>query len=223
MNDLKEPNYSDNLTKEFEVFYPEEKAVLRRAIDKIFRKGVKEGYALALQECRNVNGKRILNVGCRNGPMLAELARKGAYVVGIESSGGMTEKTKLTMEEKGLQDRFTLLHDDFERHMFDEKFNISIALEIFDFTKDAASYVRKMKSLTSEKCIMSFPSKFAFQVPLRMIWLRSRNLPLYFYTKEDLKHLFSQHFAHYKIKSISARYFCVASVQDKNKNSSLRL
>jgi len=215
MSGLKEQNHLANMAQEFDILYKEEKAVLRRAIDKVFRKGIKEGYFLTLQECKNVNGKKILDVGCGAGWVSAALAKKGAYVVGVESPRVMTEKAKLILEKEDLQDRFTLVHDDFEKHVFDEKFHISLALEIFDFTKDAAFYIRKMKSLTTEKCIMSFPSKFAFQVPLRMIWLRSRNLPLYFYTKEELKRLFSQHFAHYKIKNVSARYFCVASIKTK--------
>lgn len=215
MNGLEEQNNIDNLAQEFDIVYREEKAILQRAVDKIFRKGIKEGYALALQECKNVKGKRILDIGCGAGLVSTALAKNGAYVVGITSSRSITENAKLTLEDEDVQDRFTLVHDEFEKHVFDEKFHISLALEIFDFTKDAAFYIAKMKSLTTEKCIMSFPSKFAFQAPLRMIWLRSRNIPLYFYTKDELKRLFSHHFAHYKIKNISARYFCVASVKDK--------
>jgi len=217
MSGFEEPNYSDNMAQEFNILYKEEKAILRRAIDRVFRKGIKEGYALALQECKNVKGKRILDVGCGAGLVSTALARKGAYVVGVTSSRNMTENAKLTQKNEDLQNRFTLVHDEFEKHVFDEKFHISLALAIFDFTKDAAFDITKMKSLTTEKCIMSFPSKFAFQVPLRMIWLRSRNIPLHFYTKEELKRLLSQQFTHYKIKNISARYFCVASAKDKTR------
>ena len=212
MSDLKEEEYSGKVAEEFDLYYKEEKATLKRAVDKIFGKGMKEGYDLTLLECKNVNGKRILDVGCRNRRASTELAKRGAHVVGINSSRYAIDQAKLTVEKEKLHDKFILIHDDFARHMFDERFNISLALEIFDYTEDATFYLKKMKALTTEKCIMSFPSKFAFQVPLRMIWLRSRNLPVYFYTKNELKRLLSQHFHHYKIKNISARYFCVASI-----------
>jgi len=213
LSGLRAEKYSSEVAQEFDLFYKEEKATLKRAIDKIFGKGMKEGYVLMLQECKNVHGKKILDIGCGTGRAFTELAKRGAHVVGIDASRNMIDQAKLTVKKEGLQDKFKLLHDDFARHAFEEKFDISLALEVFDYTQDAAFYVKKMKSLTTEKCIMSFPSKHAFQVPLRIIWLRSRNLPVYFYTKNELKSLLSQHFPHYKIKNISARFFCVASIK----------
>ena len=212
MSGQKEEEYSRQVAKELDAFYRDEKAVLRRAIDKIFRKGMKEGIDLTLQECKSVSGKKILDIGCGIGKVSTELAKRGAYVVGIDSSSSTIELVKLTVKEERLHSRLAVIHDDFATHIFNEKFNLSLALGVFDYTKDAAFHIKKMKSLTTEKCIMSFPSRLAFQVPLRIIWLRSRNLPVYFYTKKELKSLLSQHFRRYKIKNTSARYFCVASI-----------
>ena len=215
MGNLSE-EYPEEIAQEFDFLYRQEKAVLKRAIDKIFNKGVKEGHDLTLLECKNVSGKRILDIGCEAWGVATELARRGAYVVSIDSSRHTIDATKQTLEKDHLQHRLMLIHDDFAKHTFDEKFDISLALSIFDYVSDAASYIRKMKSLTKEKCIMSFPSKLAFQVPLRLIWLRSRNLPVYFYSKNELRQLLSKNFAHHKIKKISARYFCVAAVKARN-------
>jgi len=212
MGNLSE-EYPEEIAQEFDFLYRKEKAALKRAIDKIFNKGVKEGHTLTLLECKNISGKRILDIGCGAWRMSTELVKRGAHVTGIDSSHNMIDRAKLTVEKERVQDKLTLIHDDFAGHTFNGRFNISLALEVFDYTKDAVFYVSKMKALTTEKCIMSFPSKLAFQVPLRMIWLRSRNLPVCFYTKNELKSLLSQHFQHYKIKNISARYFCVASIR----------
>lgn len=202
----------DEVAQEFDVFYNEEKDALRRAISKVFRKGMTERVQLTLQECKNINGKRILDIGCGTGRTAAQLAKRGATVVGIDFSVSTIGTAKLMVEKEGLSNRCTFIRDDFAKHTFNEKFDISLALEFFDYTKDSAFYLKKMRTVTREKCIMSFPAKFAFQVPIRMIWLHSRKRPAYFYTKKELKRLLSPHFSRYKIKNISAGYHCVAFV-----------
>ena len=211
MHDPEEEEYSQ-AAKELDAFYKDEKAVLKRAVDKIFRKGVKEGIDLTLQECKNVSGKKILYIGCGIERVPVELAKRGANMVCIDSSRRTLNMTELIMEKEGLRNKLTVINDDFATHAFNEKFNLSLALGFLDYTKDASFHIRKMKSLTTEKCIMSFSSKLAFQVPLRMIWLRSRNLPVYFYTKKELKRLLSNYFSHYKIKNVNAGYHCVGVV-----------
>jgi hypothetical protein len=118
----------------------------------------------------------------------------------------------LVAKGQGIENKCTFIEDNFVNHIFDEQFNISIALGVFDYITEPTIFIEKMRSLTSEKCIMSFPSKFAFQVPLRTIWLRSRNCPVYFYTKKELNGLLSERFTRFTIKTISALYLCVAYI-----------
>lgn len=193
----------DNIAQEFDTFYKKEKDALRRAVDKIFRKGMAERVNLTLQECKNVKGKRILDIGCGLGHATTELMKRGSEVVGISSTVNATRLIK---------EMYVLICDDFLDYPFDESFDISIALGFFDHTGNPTPYLKKMKLLTREKCIMSFPSQFAFQVPIRMIWLRSKKCPAYFYTKKRIKRLFHPIFPRFKIKNISAGYHCVASV-----------
>lgn len=210
-----EKEYWDQVAQEFDTFYREEKAALGRAIDKIFRKAIAERSNLTLQECKSINGKKVIDIGCGTGRLAIQLAKRGAYVVGIDPSQNSLDMASLMAEKEQLQKSCMFIQGDFEKHIFNEKFDISLALGFFDHAKDPALSIKKIRSVTTQKCIMSFPAKFAFQVPLRMIWLRSRNIPVYFYTKKKLKRLFEQHFTRYKFKNISAGYFCVASVQER--------
>lgn len=207
--------YWDNIAQEFDTFYRKEKDALRRVVDKVLRKNMAERFALTLRECRNVDGKKILDVGCGSGRVAIQLARRGANATGIDFSENMLQMANVMAEKLEVKNNCQFIHDDFLNHVFIEKFDISIALGFFDYTKDPAQYLRKMSLLTREKCLFSFPSKFAFQVPLRMIWLKARNCPVYFYTKKQIKRLFTPIFPRFKIKSISAGYFCVAFVSDK--------
>lgn len=202
----------NEVAQELETNYREEKDALRRALDKVFRNAVTEKQYLTLQECKNVSGKRILDIGCGAGSMVTQLAKRGANVVGIDSSGSMIRKAHMIAEKEDLRDKCTFVQDDFAKHLFNEKFDISIALGFFDHARDPELYMKKMRSVTREKCVISFSARFAFQVPLRMIWVHSRGSPIYFYTKKELKRLFSPNFSHYKIKNLSAGYHCVGII-----------
>jgi cyclopropane fatty-acyl-phospholipid synthase-like methyltransferase len=201
----------NQVTQELETHYREEKDALRRAIDKVFRKAVSERQYLTLKECKNINGKNILEIGCGTGRMAIQLAKRGAYVVGVDSSESMIKKANTIVEKEDLLGKCTFIQDDFAKHSFNEKFDISIALGFFDYARYPEFYMRKMRSVTREKCIISFSARFAFQVPLRIMWVH-RSAPIYFYTKKELKRLFSPNFTHYTIKNISAGYHCVGVV-----------
>ncbi|NBE98415.1 class I SAM-dependent methyltransferase [Nonomuraea sp. KC401] len=47
-----------------------------------------------LQLAGDVNGRRILDVGCGSGPLFAELRDRGALVTGIDASAGMLEQAR---------------------------------------------------------------------------------------------------------------------------------
>ena len=203
-------SYWDNEALEFDSYYQPEKRISKRIIDKFFRKGMNERVDLALLECKNVRGKRILDIGCGSGRVALKLASRGAEVVGIDFSKKMLNLATSMAKEQGLSKNCRFIHGDFMRHVFSESFDISIALGFFDYTKDPLPYLTKMRSITTEKCVMTFPKKYAFQVPIRILWLKSRKCPVYFYTRNRLKKLSVDEFSCFKIKNISALYFCMA-------------
>lgn len=191
-----------------------EMAVLRRAINRVLAKGATESLQLTIQECRNIEGKKVLYMNCGTGHMVLQLARKGASVLGIDPSLRNTQVAILAAKKEKLQDKCQFICGDFSKLAFNGKFDITIALGIFDYARDPAFIIKKMRTITRGKCIMSFPARFAFQVPLRIIWSRSRNIPLNFYTKKELKYLFQTCFQRYRIKDISAGYHCIALAQN---------
>jgi len=207
---MRDSEYWDSVAQEFDTFYRKEKDPLRRVMDQVLRKGMTERYNLTLQECMNVEGKKILDVGCGSGRVSVELAKRGGYVTGIDFSVNMIEMAKSLALRFDVEDNCTFLVRDFTDHVFDQGFDIVIALGFFDYVREPSPYLKKMKSLTKEKCIMSFPSKFALQVPVRFIWLKSRNCSVYFYAKNEISRLLSAIFPYFEVRSISASYFSVA-------------
>ena len=183
------------MSKQLDAHYKQEKDVLRRAINAVFQKNVTERTKLTLLECKNVEGKSILNIGSSLGPLASELSRKGAHITSIKLS---TSKIELNARKLFLEPEFK------------QNFNLTLALGLFDYIEDPVLYLKKMRILTEEKCVMSFPSYATFQMPLRIIWMRSRKYPIYFYTKSTIKKLVAAAFSRCRIKNISAGYHCVA-------------
>ena len=76
---------------EFDTFHKEEKGVLKGAIDKVFRKSMTERLNLTLQECKTVNGKKILDVGCGSGRLSIELHACSAKKIGFGKVSSKSE------------------------------------------------------------------------------------------------------------------------------------
>jgi ubiquinone/menaquinone biosynthesis C-methylase UbiE len=200
--------YFDQIVDEFDSIYGGKKSRPEKLLDWIFRKGMKERFSLTLLECENVKGKTVLDIGCGTGRIDVELAKRGAYVLGIDFSSKMIEYSTVLAKKNGLEEKCRFICADFIEHDFDEKFDITVAIGFFDYVKTPAPHIGKMKLVTKEKCIVSFPAKWAFQMPIRKIWLKKRNCPVYFYDRKSIIDLLSSVFPKFDITKISAAYFC---------------
>ena len=98
-----------------------------------------------------------------------------------------------------------------ENYNVKEQFDITLAIGLFDYIKNPLPFLKKMKSLTKEKMIISYPSKYSIQVPIRKVWLFTKKCPVYFYTKKDILSMFhSINIKDFKIMKIHAGFFVVA-------------
>jgi len=70
-----------------------------------------------------------------------------------------------------------------------EKFDITLAVGVFDYLKDPLSFLKKMKDITRGRMIISFPSKYTPQMPIRKMWLATKDCPVYFYTRGRIAEL----------------------------------
>jgi len=199
----------NEITQQFNTLYPEEKKVLRRLIRKILSKGINEGIDLTLKECKNVKGKRILDIGFSLRNAAAELIKRGAEITVLGPT--LNKPHHLHTEDEAAKRQYTIEYNDLLDPGFDEDFDIAVALNFFDHVTDPLPYLRKLKLITREKCIMTFSSRFTLQAPVKMLWITTQTLPLRLYTKAEVKRLLSPIFPRLRVKNISAGYHCVAS------------
>ncbi len=210
--------YFEDSARDFDDIYDNRGNILERFINKVFREGMRERVILALQECEG-NGKTILDIGCGSGRVSLPLAKGGAKVTGIDYSSRMIELAHEYLEryETG---RSTKLDVEFRCCDFMEDFNnddlfdITLALGVFDYLKYPLPFLEKMRKLTKEKMLISYPAKSAFQTPIRKVWLYTRNCPVYFYSAKKLATMYqSIGVTNYQIIKLSAGYLVKASLR----------
>ncbi len=191
MNDENVKEYFDRIAEEFDNIYDNKGSFSTRISNRLFRKGMHERIAIALKECGDLENKSVLDIGCGSGRISFMLAEKGAKVTGIDYSNSMIDlakKYQLQFKNNSIQFNCCDFMQDFPD---DKQYDISIVLGVFDYIEDPIPFLSKVRKITTNKIISSFPARFSIQSPLRKIWLKKRNCPVFFYTENSIKKIYS--------------------------------
>lgn len=140
-----------------------------------------------MHECGDVRGKRILDVGCGSGRYMVALAKRGARMVGIDFAANMLELARELAKSQGVSDSCEFVLGDFLKHDLTGPFDISLALGLFDYVADPTPFLQRMRALTTEKVIMSFPPPSGWREVQRRIRYYLQRCPLYFHTPEEMR------------------------------------
>lgn len=192
MEQNKVKNYFEDIAQEFDNIYDNEGTAVTKITNKLFRKSLYERMPISLEECGDLNNQTIIDIGCGSGRLCYLLAKENASkVVGVDYSQQMIDIAKEFVKNKGHEEKIQFeCVDFFTKYQTNEKFNISIALGVFDYLQFPEKFLEKMKSVTKGKIIASFPARYAFQAPIRRVWLYTRKCPVYFYTESQLQKIY---------------------------------
>ncbi len=160
--------------------------LLNRVWNNWVRRPFYRRYVLTMKACGDVCGKRILDVGCGSGRYMVPLAKRGAYVVGIDFAAHMLELAHKLAEDHGVLDRCQFVLGDFLAYDLTGPFDISLALGLFDYVADPTPFLQRMHTLTTEKVILSFPPPGGWREAQRRIRYWLKRCPLYFHTQQDM-------------------------------------
>jgi len=152
----------------FDAIYRVDRSRVSRWTDRLLRKAIFERYEVAFTEAGDVAGKAVLDVGCGSGVYSVDFARRGARrVVGVDFSGGMLALARREAEERGVGDVCEFRREDFMDAAFDETFDVSVAMGVFDYLSQPAPFLARMAALTTSRLIASFPGHSPVREPLR--------------------------------------------------------
>jgi len=175
----------------FDAIYRLERSPFWRWVNTTFRKAVFERYTITFEQAGDATDKKILDVGCGSGVYTVDFARRGARrVVGVDFSGNMLELAAQEAEQHQVADKCTFVQADFLELDLKEKFDISIAMGVFDYVPDQATFLRKMVTLTTGKVIVSFPGHSLLREPARRLRYKLTGKgDIYLYSRADVERI----------------------------------
>jgi SAM-dependent methyltransferase len=210
---LAQRRYWNSEADAFQRIYTHRKSGFSNALDQLFRKDMYQRYEFTIENCEPVANRKFLDVGCGNGLYSLELGRRGAAkVLGIDIAEVMVDLCKQSSVAENLDDRCTFLQTDLLAYNnSDSKFDVSFGIGLFDYIRDPLPVLRKMRELTTDKAIMSFPRLWTWRAPIRKARLSLRGCDVVFYSAARINELMREAgFSRHTLTKVGKLYCVVA-------------
>jgi ubiquinone/menaquinone biosynthesis C-methylase UbiE len=204
----------NNEADAFQRIYTHRKSSFSNALDRVFRKDMYERFTFTITNCEPIKDRTFLDVGCGNALYSLELARKGAAkVVGIDISEVMINLCRKSSQEENLSDRCTFLQTDLLDYKPDSKFDVSFGIGLFDYISDPLPVLKRMREVSTDKAIMSFPRLWTWRAPIRKVRLAMKGCGVVFYSAARINRLMKEAgFSRHTLTRVGKLYCVVAHV-----------
>jgi 2-polyprenyl-3-methyl-5-hydroxy-6-metoxy-1,4-benzoquinol methylase len=167
---------------------------LMRFLNRKFRKDIYERFTLTLEHAEALGVRSVLDVGCGSGRYALAFAELGLEkIVGIDCSPAMIELAgKITSDRHKRIGLFEFTCSDFMGFMSEERYDLVLAMGVFDYIKEPIPFLSKMISLSDRSVVTSFPSISLYRTPIRKARYYVKRCPVYFYDRKKIETLFAK-------------------------------
>jgi ubiquinone/menaquinone biosynthesis C-methylase UbiE len=182
----------DRAADRFDAVYESSKPLYQRVIDRLFRQVVVERFRLICALAPVPGSWSVLDVGCGPGRYALALAACGASrVVGVDFAPDMIRIAEEEAHSRGLSDRCEFHVSEFKDFRTEETFDVVVATGYFDYLEDPLTDLRLMARACSGRIFASFPKRFEWRVPARVLRFKLSRSFVRFYSRREVERLFS--------------------------------
>jgi cyclopropane fatty-acyl-phospholipid synthase-like methyltransferase len=186
-------DYWNREAPRFHSIYSHDKAAPLNFLDRVFRQDMYERYLFTLQHAQPIEGRTFLDVGCGSGVYSVELAKRGAArVVGLDIADRMLAMSTASAAREGVADRCRFVRSDLLQFEGGERFDVTIGIGLFDYIADPLPVLRKMREVSTDRVIVSFPRLWTWRAPVRKVRLTLRGCPVYFFSAAQVRRLMAE-------------------------------
>lgn len=174
---------------EFDAIYTgANKSPFSRRLDKFFRRDIYQRFDWVMRRCGDVRGKTICDIGCGSGRFVTEFAKRGAArVTGVDVAPDMLKLATNLVEQDGVADKCDFVLDDVLHWKTDQKFDITIAIGLWDYILEPGERLRLIHKLTKDRFLSAWPRFWTWRMPVRKVRLQYvRGCPVYFFRKPQV-------------------------------------
>jgi predicted RNA methylase len=177
----------NDIAHDFDAIYTGKKGPVGRMLDRWLRKDIYQRFDWVMRKSGDVHGKSIVDIGCGSGRFVTTFAKNGAArVTGVDVAPEMLNLARNLVAADGVADACDFQLADVLNWKADRKFDISIAIGLWDYIADPPERLRIIRGFTGEKFLSAWPRFWTWRMPIRKVRLTLEGCPVYFFRKPQV-------------------------------------
>ena len=211
---LDQEAYWNSEAAAFDAIYSHRKSRFENWLDQTFRWDMYARFDYTTAHSEPFAGRTFLDVGCGTGRYAVEFARRGArQVMGIDVSQEMIHECERRAREASVSDRCTFIKSDLLAYRPTARFEVCIGIGLFDYIREPLPVLAKMRSVITDRAVISVPRRWTWRAPVRKMRLGLRGCDVYFYSFARTTELLKQAgFRRYELERVGQLYCVTAFV-----------
>jgi SAM-dependent methyltransferase len=196
----------------FDAIYSHRKSRFENWLDRTFRWDMYARFDYTMAHAEPIAGRTFLDVGSGTGRYAIEFARRGArQVVGLDVSQEMIRESDRRARDANVSDRCLFSRSDLLAYQQAAQFDVCIGIGLFDYIREPLPVLAKMRSVITDRAVISLPLQWTWRAPVRKMRLGLRGCDVFFYSLERVTELLQQAgFRRHEVERVGQLY-CVTA------------
>ncbi len=178
--------YFDATAARFDAIYTRDKSPVQRVVDGLFRGVIQRRFQLAMELGGDVREARVLDVGCGSGRYSVELARRGAWVTGLDFAPAMIDLAQAAAAAAGVGERCRFEAVDYLGWEPEAPYDLCLAIGFFDYIQQPLLFLQRIRQQTTGQALFSFPVRWTVRTLSRRLRLAAHSCPVRFYSRPEV-------------------------------------